>query len=95
MTDKIFINGVFLREKTFDNGGSIINIDITDIESFSNQLQNHAKSDGRITLEIKERRNKSDNGLTHYMEVSQYVPKETSVDNNVNNVSDNDDSLPF
>ena len=34
-----FINGVFLREKTFDNGGSIINMDITDVVDFANQLQ--------------------------------------------------------
>ena len=94
MTDKIFINGVFLREKTFDNGGSIINIDITDIESFAQQLRDNQKNGGKITLEIKERRNKTDNGLTHYMEVSQYVPKETS-QSNVNNNIENNDDLPF
>tara|TARA_R100001015_G_C4628542_1_gene188742 strand:- start:754 stop:1038 length:285 start_codon:yes stop_codon:yes gene_type:complete len=94
MTDKIFINGVFLREKTFDNGGSIINIDITDVESFANQLRDNQKNGGKITLEIKERRNKTDNGLTHYMEVSQYVPKETSQSSVNNNIKNNDD-LPF
>jgi len=94
MTDKIFINGVFLREKTFDNGGSIINIDITDIESFANQLRDNQKNGGKITLEIKERRNKTDNGITHYMEVSQYVPKEPE-QSVVNNQSQNNDDLPF
>ena len=98
MSDKIFINGVFLREKTFDNGGSIINMDITDVVDFANQLQDNAKADGKITLEIKERRNKGDNGLTHYVEVSQYVhvPKESAPNPQiVNNDFKNDDNLPF
>ena len=93
MEEKIFINGVFLREKTFDNGGSIINIDITNIDDFTNQLKQNQKAGGKITLEIKERRNKSDNGLTHYIQVSTFEPQQR--EQVVDNQTHNNDGLPF
>ena len=74
--EKIFMNGIFVREKTFNNGGSILNVDIVNVNEFAKLLQQHAKSDGKITLEIKSRREKAENGLTHYVEVSQYVKVE-------------------
>jgi len=90
--EKIFMNGIFVREKTFDNGGSILNVDIVNVNEFAKQLQQHAKGDGKITLEIKSRREKAENGLTHYVEVSQFVPqpkKET------NNSFETGDDVPF
>ena len=90
--EKIFMNGIFIREKTFENGGSILNVDIVNVNEFGKQLQQHAKGDGKITLEIKSRREKGDNGLTHYVEVSQFVPtpkKET------NNSFETGDDVPF
>ena len=93
MEEKIFMNGIFVREKTFDNGGSILNVDIVNVNEFAKQLQQHAKGDGKITLEIKSRREKAENGLTHYVEVSQFVPKEKSKQEF--KTGDDNDDLPF
>mgnify|MGYP003148600141 CR=1 FL=1 len=92
--EKIFMNGIFVREKTFDNGGSILNVDIINVNEFGEQLQKHAKSDGKITLEIKSRREKAENGLTHYVEVSQFVPK-PKPKKEVNNSFETGDDVPF
>ena len=92
MSEKIFINGVFLREKQFENGGSIIKIEIPNVSEFSEQLINNSNSNGKITLDIKERMNKSDNGLTHYMQLNTFVPKPQD---NVDNQTNGNDEMPF
>ena len=96
MSDKIYINGIFIREKEFENGGSIMKVDIPNVSQFVDQLIQHANKDGKISLDIKTRMNKSENGLTHYCQLNTFVPKEQSFDNqNVNNQMDDNDSLPF
>ncbi len=73
--EKIFLNGIFVRERKFENGGSILKCDILDAYDFAAQLKSFADDTGKITLEIKERKNKAENGISHYVEVSQFVPK--------------------
>lgn len=91
---KIFMNGIFVREKTFENGGSILNVDIINVDEFSKQLQKQSNGDGKITLEIKSRREKAENGLTHYVEVSQFVPKQKEENLKVIKTNSHDD-MPF
>jgi hypothetical protein len=92
MDEKVFINGVFLREKEFDNGGSIIKVEIPNVSEFIQQLKNLANEQGKIRLDIKKRMNKGDNGLSHYMQLNTFIPKSQD---NVNNPSINDDDVPF
>ena len=92
MEDKIFINGVFLREKEFDNGGSIIKVEIPNVLQFAEQLKSLANEQGKIRLDIKKRMNKGDNGLSHYMQLNTFVPKSQD---NVNNQQIDNDYLPF
>lgn len=92
MEEKVFINGVFLREKEFDNGGSIIKVEIPNVSEFIQQLKNLANEQGKIRLDIKKRMNKGDNGLSHYMQLNTFIPKSQD---NVNNPSINDDDVPF
>ena len=92
MEDKIFINGVFLREKEFDNGGSIIKVEIPNVLQFAEQLKSLANEQGKIRLDIKKRMNKGDNGLSHYMQLNTFVPKSQD---NVNNPQIDNDDLPF
>lgn len=73
--DKVFMNPSFCREKTFDNGGRVINISIPNVAEFCDKFIEHANSDGSINIEIKEKRNVSDNGTTHYIQLSTYQPK--------------------
>ena len=92
MEDKIFINSVFLREKEFDNGGSIIKVEIPNVLQFAEQLKSLANEQGKIILDIKKRMNKGDNGLSHYMQLNTFVPKSQD---NVNNPQIDDDDVPF
>lgn len=97
--EKIFMNGIFVREKTFENGGSILNVDIINVDEFSKQLQQYKNKDSKVTLEIKSRRVKAENGLTHYVEVSQFnMNKETNSKPSSPNISTNNnnhDDMPF
>lgn len=93
MSEKIFINGVFIREKQFDNGGKIITIDIPDIEQFYGQMRKLAEPSGKIRFDLKERLNKSDNGLTHYMQLNTFKPKPQQEQSYSNN--NFDDDVPF
>ena len=74
--EKIYINGAFLRQVEFDNGGSIIKCDILNVSEFADQLISNANENGKITIDIKTRQEKSDTGITHYLQVSKFAPKE-------------------
>ena len=77
--EKIYINGVFLREKELEFG-TIIQCDILNVSEFADQLINNANEKGKITIDIKTRQEKSDTGITHYFQVSKFAPKEQPKD---------------
>lgn len=75
MEDKTFINGLFIREKQFDNGGTIIKIDIN-VDALHDQLKTLKNEKGYVSIELKKRREKAENGISHYAELNTFVPKE-------------------
>jgi len=74
MEEKTFINGLFIREKEFDNGGSIIKIDIN-VDTLHDQLAALKNDKGFVSIELKKRREKAENGISHYAELNTFVPK--------------------
>ena len=59
--DRVYINQCSLREKVFDNGGSLINA------AFKvSELQEHADENGWVNIVIAKRREVSEKGATHY-----------------------------
>ena len=65
--DRVYINQSSLREKVFDNGGSLINA------AFKvSELQEHADENGWVNLVIAKRREVSEKGATHYAYKSEY-----------------------
>lgn len=92
-SEKTFINGIFIREKEFENGGSIMKVEIPNVNDFAQQLKDLANDNGKISLDIKTRFNKSENGLTHYVELNTFVPQPQN--NNVDKPTDNLENLPF
>ena len=65
--DRVYINQCSLREKVFDNGGSLINA------AFKvSELQEHADENGWVNLVIAKRRVVSEKGATHYAYKSEY-----------------------
>ena len=68
--DRVYINQCSLREKVFDNGGSLINA------AFKvSELQEHADNNGWVNIVIAKRREISDKGATHYAYKSEYEPR--------------------
>ena len=65
--DRVYINQCSLREKVYDNGGSLINA------AFKvSELQEHADENGWVNLVIAKRREVSEKGATHYAYKSEY-----------------------
>jgi|TARA_R110000823_G_scaffold4464_8_gene17317 hypothetical protein len=78
--EKIYINGSYLRQVDFDNGGSIIKWSIPNVSEFADELIKHANELGKITIDIKTRQEKSDTGITHFLQKSTFIPKEQPKD---------------
>ena len=76
MADKTYINGVFLKEVTFNNGGSIINMNIN-VEKFIQELKAHEKN-GYTNIKICKRREADAHGNTHYAELNTYQKPENN-----------------
>ena len=71
--DRVYINQCSLREKVFDNGGSLINA------AFKvSELQEHADENGWVNLVIAKRREVSEKGATHYAYKSEYQRQNSS-----------------
>ena len=65
--DRVYINQCSLREKVFDNGGSLINA------AFKvSELQEHTDENGWVNIVIAKRREVSEKGATHYAYKSEY-----------------------
>ena len=65
--DRTYINQCSLREKVFENGGSLINA------AFKvSELQEHADENGWVNIVIAKRREVSEKGATHYAYKSEY-----------------------
>jgi len=82
MEEKVYLNGMFIKEKVFDDGGSILNVSVK-VEDFKAELDAHKNDRGYVNLKIKKRREPSETGITHYCEKDNYQPKA------------NTDDLPF
>ena len=97
--DRVYINQCSLREKTFDNGGSLINA------AFKvSELQEHADENGWVNIVIAKRREVSEKGATHYAYKSEYQRQNTQQQGHMSPEPSNlqptsnpmeDDDLPF
>ena len=104
--ERIYINMCSLKEKVFDNGGSLINAAFNITE-----LQKHADQNGWVNIVIAKRRAVSEKGATHYAYKNTFEPNRDAIQPNqpMNNNQANqappptaesvpeidDDDLPF
>lgn len=91
--EKIYFNSIFCKETRFGIRLS------GKVDEIIKQLGDNTNEKGYINLEIKKRREPSDKGLTHYIEVDTYMNKSQD-EKRANPVSRDeerlsDDSLPF
>ena len=96
--DRIYINQCSLREKVFDNGGSLINA------AFKvSELQEHADENGWVNIVIAKRREVSEKGATHYAYKREYQRQNTQQQSQQDDMQQQqptsnpieDDDLPF
>ena len=86
-----YINKCSIKEKKFDNGGSVLNCAF-----HVDELIIHKKADGWVNLTICKRRKVSDKGHTHYAKLNNYTPLTTGESSDVKETSKtDDDDLPF
>ena len=96
--DRVYINQCSLKEKVFDNGGSLINA------AFKvSELEEHADENGWVNIVIAKRREVSEKGATHYAYKSEYQrqdnqqtsSQDTSYQQQTTSNPVEDDDLPF
>ena len=88
--ETIYINKCSIKEKTFDNGGSVLNC------SFHiDELIIHKNENGWVNLTICERREVSDKGHTHYAKLNNYTPPTDDSSDVKEKKKLEDDDLPF
>lgn len=92
MEETKYINGILIKERTFDNGGSQMKISIK-TEDFINELK-EVDENGWCNLIMNRRKEPSDKGVTHYLKVDTWKPDANKASNPVTN-SNNTDDLPF
>ena len=68
-----FADGTYLREKTFNDGGSVINLSVS-VDKFTEFLKKHKKEDGFVRLVISKKRT-PDEKSTHFMKLDTFVPQ--------------------
>lgn len=96
MTDKQFINGLFIDEHTFQDGGSIIKLTMTDalVKYYEEHKTVNGKGNNQLKVDLK--RSKGENKL--YAELNTFVPKAQEPVEESNRIIDQDDDgdiIPF
>jgi len=90
--EKKYVNGIIIKEKTFDNGGTQLKISIKNDE-FISEL-NALEDRGWSNLIVSRRKEPSETGITHYAKVDPWKPDAAKKAQPTAKVKDEDD-LPF
>jgi len=96
MAEKQYVNGMIIKEKTFDNGGTQLKVSIK-VEELRNQLK-ELDDNGWVNLIVTRRKEPSDAGVTHYAYVDPWKPTIKSTGDTRNKkvvTSGDEDDLPF
>jgi len=91
MSEKTYINGLFLKKKTFPNGGSVVNVSIN-VDAFIDELQKYKNNKGYCNIVFQERKEADKFGNNMYSTLNTYTPpaSETKTENTTKG-----DGLPF
>ena len=82
------------KEKTFDNGGTQLKMSVK-VDDFINELKS-VSDNGWANLIINKRKEASDKGITHYVQVDPWKPDAKKASGKIVEVASNDsDDLPF
>ena len=93
--DKDYVNSIIIKELVFPNGGTSLKVSIR-----TQELKDHLDkidNNGWSNLIISKRKQKKDNGVSHYAYVDQFKPDSSYLnkEHNSNQESIEDDDSPF
>jgi len=95
MSEKVYLNGIIIKEKVFDDGGTILKVSIK-ADDLKEEIDKHKNADGWVNVEIKKRREVSDTGVSHYTQLNTYKKEESfSQGSNAGKKANDTDDLPF
>jgi hypothetical protein len=87
---KNYINGIVIKEKSFDNGGTQLKVSIK-LDEFIEQLKECDQDEsykGWVNCIISRRLEPSDKGVTHYMHEDTWKPNPSYKSNSSNHVTE-------
>ena len=90
MTEKTYVNGLFIKNKTFQNGGNVVNISIN-VDKFIEELKVLKNEKGYCNIVLQHRKETDKNGNNMYAILNTYTPK----DNNNNASIEDAEVLPI
>ena len=94
MAEKQYVNGIIIKEKTFDNGGTQLKISLK-TEDVIAQLK-ELDDNGWCNLIVARRKEASDTGITHYSYVDTWKPTKGAGQPSAKKaVVQQEDDLPF
>lgn len=91
---KNYVNRLYIKEKTFNDGGSLLNVSIS--ETALNEMLSNVKK-GYVNIVIAKRKQADDYDNTHYAYYNEYTPKEKTEPETATEpeVQESEDDLPF
>lgn len=92
MTEKNYVNGLIIKEKTFDNGGTQLKLNIK-LDDLMNSLKS-MEDKGWVNLIVSRRKEASETGITHYAYQDTWKPT-AKTNTKTKAVTVEDDDLPF
>lgn len=96
MSDKIYLNGIFIKEVE-NKFGKQIRVSIN-VNQFVEELRKHANLKGYVNIDINQRKEADKFGNTHYAKLNTYEPKSEQPKEEPKQEykqSQNNDGLPF
>lgn len=72
-SDKVYVNAMWFEEKTFDDGGSIIKVNIT-ADDMIKFLKENKNKDGYVKIVVSKRKQVGEKGQTHYAYLDTWQP---------------------
>ena len=90
--EKKYVNGLVIKERTFDNGGTQLKASIA-TKDFIEQLKQE-DDNGWVNIVITRRKEPSDKGVTHYAYIDPWKPT-PKTNSQPKAVTSGDDDLPF
>jgi hypothetical protein len=72
MEEKKYVNGIIIKEQSFNNGGSLLKMSIK-VEDFISELKG-IENNGWANIVVSKRKEPSDKGITHYAKIDDWKP---------------------